>query len=123
MARTYVVTGAASGIGAATAKQLREAGQVVIGVDLQGTDIDADLSNEAGRKAMAEAVAEKTDGKIDAIVAVAGVSTMSPLSLKVNYFGMVQTLELLRPLLAETDAPRPAAVSSTPASQHVRGDS
>src|SRR5690625_5619115 len=73
MARTYVVTGAASGIGAATAKQLREAGQVVIGVDLQGTDIDADLSNEAGRKAMAEAVSEKTGGKIDAIVAVAGV--------------------------------------------------
>src|SRR5690625_1459956 len=110
MARTYVVTGAASGIGAATAKQLREAGQVVIGVDLQGTDIDADLSNEAGRKAMAEAVSEKTGGKIDAIVAVAGVSTMSPLALKVNYFGMVTTHELLSPISAVYEASRAVAV-------------
>src|SRR5690625_5072258 len=119
MARTYVVTGAASGIGAATAKQLREAGHVVIGVDLQGTDIDADLSNETGRKAMAAAVAKKTAGKIDAIVAVAGVSTMSPLALKVNYFGMVETLELLRPLLADSDAPRAVAVSSMASFQPV----
>ncbi|HLS03127.1 MAG TPA: SDR family oxidoreductase [Actinomycetales bacterium] len=112
MARTYVVTGAASGIGAATAKQLREAGAEVIGVDLQGTDIDADLANAEGRQAMADAVAERSGGKIDAIVAVAGVSTMSPLSLKVNYFGMIATLELLRPLLAQSDAPRAVAVSS-----------
>lgn len=119
MTRTYVVTGAASGIGAATAKQLREAGQVVIGVDLAGSDIDADLSNVAGRQAMVEAVAAQTDGKIDAIVAVAGVSTMSPLSLKVNYFGMVETLELLRPLLAESDAPRAVAVTSMASFQDV----
>lgn len=112
MARTYVVTGAASGIGAATAKQLRDAGQNVIGVDLQGTDIDADLSHAAGRQAMADAVAAKTDGKIDAIVAVAGVSVMSPLAIKVNYYGMVATLELLRPMLAQSDAPRAVAVSS-----------
>src|SRR5690625_7028999 len=68
---------------------------------------------------MAEAVSEKTGGKIDAIVAVAGVSTMSPLALKVNYFGMVQTLELLRPLLAESDAPRAVAVSSMASFQPV----
>lgn len=112
MARTYVVTGAASGIGAATAEKLRAAGNEVIGVDLQGSDVNADLSNDEGRQAMADAVAEKSGGKIDAIVAVAGVSVMSPLSLKVNYFGMVATLELLRPLLAESEAPRAVAVSS-----------
>lgn len=112
MARTYVVTGAASGIGASTAEKLRAAGHEVIGVDLQGSDINADLSNEAGRQEMAAAVAERSGGKIDAIVAVAGVSTMSPLALKVNYFGMIATLELLRPLLAESDAPRAVAVSS-----------
>src|SRR5699024_1308750 len=109
---TYVVTGAASGIGAATVKQLKDAGHTVVGVDLQGTDIDADLSQTAGREAMLAAVTEKTGGKIDAILAVAGVSTPSPLSISVNYFGMIATLELLRPLLAESDAPRAAAVSS-----------
>lgn len=112
MARTYVVTGAASGIGAATTTKLRAMGHEVIGVDLQGSDIDADLATQDGREAMSAAVAEKSGGKIDAIVAVAGVSTMSPLALKVNYFGMTETLELLRPLLADSDAPRAVAVSS-----------
>src|SRR5690625_749028 len=112
MARTYVVTGAASGIGAATAEKLRAAGHEVIGVDLQGSDINVDLANDEGRQAMADAVAEKSGGKVDVVVAVAGVSAMSPLSLKVNYFGMIATLELLRPLLAESDAPRAVAVSS-----------
>lgn len=112
MPRTYVVTGAASGIGAATAKQLKDAGHTVVGVDLQGTDIDADLSKPAGREAMRDAVAEKTGGKIDAIVAVAGVSTPSPLAISVNYYGMIATLELLRPFLEGSDAPRAVAVSS-----------
>ena len=39
----YVVTGAASGLGAATAERLHAAGHGVIGVDLRGTDVEADL--------------------------------------------------------------------------------
>jgi len=43
MNRTYVITGAGSGIGAATAKALKDLGNIVIGVDLKNSDIDADL--------------------------------------------------------------------------------
>ena len=48
MTRTYVITGAASGIGAATYQILKEAGNKVIGVDIHDSDIDADLSTSVG---------------------------------------------------------------------------
>ena len=44
MARTIVVTGAASGIGKATSELLSSRGDTVIGVDLQGTDINVETS-------------------------------------------------------------------------------
>ena len=50
MSRLYVVTGAASGIGAATCVLLRERGEKVIGVDIHNTDINVDLSTVQGRK-------------------------------------------------------------------------
>ncbi len=40
----YVVTGAASGMGKASADRLREAGHTVIGIDLKDGDVVADLS-------------------------------------------------------------------------------
>ena len=47
--KTYVVSGGASGIGAATAGRLRADGHTVITVDLRDADVVADLSTEAGR--------------------------------------------------------------------------
>ena len=47
--RTYVVTGAASGIGAATTQLLRDDGHRVVTVDLRGADVVADLSTPEGR--------------------------------------------------------------------------
>jgi NAD(P)-dependent dehydrogenase (short-subunit alcohol dehydrogenase family) len=44
MERTYVVTGAASRIGAAVAKYLRERGARVIACDLQDADVIGDLA-------------------------------------------------------------------------------
>ncbi|WP_338060502.1 hypothetical protein [Pseudoclavibacter helvolus] len=49
MTRTYVVTGSASGIGKVTAEKLRADGHTVIGVDLKGADINADLTTAEGR--------------------------------------------------------------------------
>ena len=45
---TIVVTGAASGICAATAERLRGDGHRVIGIDIQACDIIADLGTDRG---------------------------------------------------------------------------
>lgn len=109
--RTYVVTGSASGIGAATAERLTAAGHRVIGVDLRDADVIADLSTASGRTAMVAGVAAMVDG-IDAIVACAGISIDGPATIAVNYFGAVATLEGLRPLLAGSAAPRAVVIAS-----------
>jgi len=112
MARTFVVTGAASGIGKTTAELLQSRGETVIGVDLRGTDINVDLTTAEGRTALVEQVREKSGGSIDGILAIAGLAHPIPATVGVNFFGMVATLEGLRPLLAGSDAPRAAGVAS-----------
>lgn len=112
MARTYVVTGSASGIGKATAQLLAGQGHRVIGVDLKHADITVDLTVPADRERLVSEVSEKAGGSIDAIIAVAGLAHPIPATVAVNYFGMVATLENLRPLLADSAAPRAAGVAS-----------
>ncbi|WP_296665691.1 SDR family oxidoreductase [Demequina sp.] len=112
MTRTYVVTGAASGIGRTTAELLASRGHAVIGVDLHGADITVDLSSAEGRAGLADAVSERAPDGLDGILAIAGLAHPIPATVAVNYFGMVATLENLRPLLAGSDAPRAAGVSS-----------
>ncbi|MEV6909242.1 SDR family oxidoreductase [Amycolatopsis sp. NPDC051071] len=103
------MTGSASGIGAATAALLRERGAMVIGCDLSDADIQADLSTSEGRQALVDQVAER--GPIDAVLAIAGGAKTG--LLQTNYFGTVATLEGLRPLLTQSEAPRAVVVSST----------
>jgi NAD(P)-dependent dehydrogenase (short-subunit alcohol dehydrogenase family) len=109
--RTYVVTGAASGIGAATAQRLEADGGRVIRCDLHDAEVIADLATVSGRAALAATVAQLSGGRIDAIVANAGGGPAET-SLSLNFFGAVATLEGLRPLLAGSAAPRSVAVSS-----------
>ncbi|HXW83606.1 MAG TPA: SDR family oxidoreductase [Candidatus Binataceae bacterium] len=111
MDRTYVVTGAASGIGAATARHIRERGGRVIGSDLRNADVIADLATSEGRAALVDGVKRLSSGHIDAILAVAGGGPPET-SIQVNFFGAVATLEGLRPLLGNSPAPRAVAVSS-----------
>lgn len=118
MTRTYVVTGSASGIGATTTQLLRERGEHVIGIDLKGAEIEADLSAPEGRSAAAAKAIELAGGTIDAVIACAGISAPIPKTISVNYFGVTELLEQLRPALAKSSAPRAAVVSSMASLQH-----
>jgi NAD(P)-dependent dehydrogenase (short-subunit alcohol dehydrogenase family) len=110
--RTYVLTGSASGIGLATKEFLEAQDHRVIGVDIKDADIIADLSHREGRATMIEQVAKLSGGKIDAILAIAGVDIAGRPTVSVNYYGAIATLDGLRPLLAGSTAPRAVAVSS-----------
>lgn len=112
MARTYVVTGSASGIGATTSRMLTERGEKVIGVDLKNADVEADLSTQEGRVAAAAKIVELSGGVVDAVIACAGIAAPRALTISVNYFGVVNLLQELLPALRKSDAPRVAVVSS-----------
>ena len=110
--RTTVVTGAASGIGAATAALLRDRGERVIGVDLHDAEVEVDLGTAHGRAELVAAVARLSDGVVDAVIAVAGTAALVPENVAVNYFGMIATLDGVRPLLAGATHPRAVATAS-----------
>ncbi|WP_306316935.1 MULTISPECIES: SDR family oxidoreductase [unclassified Streptomyces] len=101
---TIAVTGAASGMGATIAARLAEEGHRVIGVDLRGTDVSADLGTTEGRTAAAAEVTGLADGRLDGLVPFAGISggtgRAASLLVSVNYYGAIGLLEELRPALA-----------------------
>lgn len=114
MTRPIIVTGSASGIGAATMAWLAARGHAKIGIDVAGGDVRVDLGNMRGRNAMHSQVATMAPDGIAAIVACAGVASGDAgRVVAVNYFGAVATAELLRPLLAGADRPRVVVVAST----------
>src|SRR5699024_1013918 len=112
MPRTIVVTGAASGIGRATAELLEAAGDTVLRVDLREGDVTGDLSDPEQIDRVAAEIAERTGGVLDGLVANAGVSVPSELSVRINYLGTVRLIEALRPQLAASDAARISVTTS-----------
>jgi NAD(P)-dependent dehydrogenase (short-subunit alcohol dehydrogenase family) len=100
--RQYVVSGGASGIGAALTGLLRSQGHAVTTVDLRDADVVADLSTPEGRAEAVDGVRALTD-VVHGVVPCAGIAGLtgvdSRLIVSVNYFGALALVEGLRPQL------------------------
>lgn len=114
--RTVVVTGSASGMGAATRARLEADGHRVVGIDIRDAEVEADLGTPDGRQTAVAETTERTGGVIDGLVTWAGLPGLTHLAgstlVSVNYFGTVELLAGLRPLLARGDRPAAVAISS-----------
>jgi NAD(P)-dependent dehydrogenase (short-subunit alcohol dehydrogenase family) len=103
MTRTYVVSGAASGIGAATAALLRGRGHRVIGVDQRDAEVVADLATAEGRAAGVREVLARTE-VVHGVVPCAGIAGLTgvdpELLVSVNFFGSIALVRGLRDAMA-----------------------
>ena len=70
---THVVTGAASGIGAATRTRLMRDGHSVIGLDRHAADVVADLGTADGRASAIEKIRAESGGRLEGVVSAAGL--------------------------------------------------
>ena len=121
-----VVTGSASGIGAAVRTRFEKEGDKVIGIDIKDAEIIADLSTEAGRESAIASVKQYCGDSIDRFVACAGLATyVRPLSLipSVNYFGAIDLLDGLFELLKQGKAPAAVVILSNAALWMPPGES
>ncbi|MDH3755626.1 MAG: SDR family oxidoreductase [Acidimicrobiia bacterium] len=110
----FAISGAASGIGAATRNRIERAGNDVIGIDLDGCEVVADLGSTAGRAGAVAGVLELSSGRLDGLVTAAGVGPpLDPATIvSINYFGSQALLDGLRPALTATGDAQAVAVSS-----------
>jgi NAD(P)-dependent dehydrogenase (short-subunit alcohol dehydrogenase family) len=119
---TVVVTGSASGIGAATAQRLRADGHRVIGVDQRDADVVADLSTREGRAGVVAAIDEPLDG----IVTCAGLGPLPSRAgsaiVSVNYFATIELLDGLGPRLRDGGAAVAISSNSTTCAPGVPSD-
>lgn len=126
--KAFVVTGGSRGIGAMIATGLVELGATVVISSRKAADLDeladhlgercvpvpADLSTEAGTRALAEGVAERV-GRLDVLVNNAGASWGEPLDdyrrdgfqkvLDINLTGVFHTTQALLGLLRASATP------------------
>ena len=116
-ARTIVITGAASGIGAALRALVEAEGDRVIGVDRAGAEVVADLATAEGRAAAVAQVLELSGGVVDGAVTCAGLSGVAPVLPLVNYFGTTEVVVGLHDALAAAEAPRVVLVGSISGTQ------
>jgi len=103
-------------MGAALGERLTAAGDRVIGIDLRNADVEADLGTPDGRADAIARVGERSGGALDGLVTLAGLAGLperpASLLISVNYFGTVELLAGLRPLLANGTDPAAVAISS-----------
>jgi len=112
------ITGAASGIGAALRRRLEDGGDAVVGVDLRGAEIAADLANAEGRRQAVAGIREWANGELDRLVLCAGLGAHLDdyaAIASVNYFGAVAVMDGLRDDLAGRPGAAVVAVCSNSA--------
>ena len=100
---TYVLSGGATGIGAAIKARLHAAGHRVLVLDLRDADIEVDLSEASQREAAINSLLEILPEQIDGIITCAGVAShFADLKkiLTINYTGSVDIINGLRSRLA-----------------------
>ncbi len=109
-----VVTGTASGLGAALRRRLEADGRQVLGIDRRDADVVADLGEPDGRARALAAVRAAAGGALDGVVSCAGLGPYEEAQAitRVNYFGAVAVLDGLRDLLAAGASPAAVAISS-----------
>jgi 2-hydroxycyclohexanecarboxyl-CoA dehydrogenase len=120
-----LVTGAASGIGAAIAARQRERGWTVAGLDLRECDADLALvADVTDADAVAEAVTAAQDrlGALDAVVCAAGHYEMTPIEeieperwtrmLRVHVGGLLNVARAVVPAMIASGTGRIVAISS-----------
>lgn len=115
----FVISGSASGMGAATVERLTAAGHRVVGIDLRDADVVADLSTPDGRAGAVAEVRVAVGERLDGVALFAGVGGATgrpaPLLVSLNYFGSVELLTALRPLLAAAGSASAVAIGSNSA--------
>jgi NAD(P)-dependent dehydrogenase (short-subunit alcohol dehydrogenase family) len=116
--RVAAITGSATGIGAAVRARLEREGDRVVGVDLRGAEVEADLATPEGRRRARAGILERTGGALDRLVLCAGLgSHVEDLAriASVNYFGAVELLDALKHALAGRPGAAALAVCSNSA--------
>lgn len=122
-----VVTGAASGIGQATADELRSRGAQVIGLDRAADDspaariLAADVTDDAAVRTAIDEVTESLGG-LDAVVCAAGIDHLGSVSettdetwhrlYDINVVGAVRVVRAALPHLKESDNASIVLISS-----------
>ena len=101
--RSYLVTGAAAGIGAAVTDELRAAGARVLAVDIEAADdedsVGADLTVAEENARVVEEARERF-GRLDGVVANAGVQHVAPVAeFPVEEWNRILALMLTSPFL------------------------
>ena len=112
---TYLVTGAASGLGAAVTARLRARGDRVVSVDLRDADVNADLGTVDGRATAVSESLALVGGALDGLVPCAGLGPQVPdhaLIASVNYFGALVFLDGCLDALAAGTTPATVMISS-----------
>lgn len=103
--KTIVVTGAASGIGAETTRELKALGARVIGMDINDSTNNADehIQVDLSNPASIEAAAEQLQGPVDGLANIAGVppSLGQTKVLQINFMGLVKLTECVAPKITD----------------------